>query len=61
MIATVPARVAQQLAEVFPLAVVDLPIRLPQVVSRMYWHERFNTDPTNQWLRQLARAVVVED
>ena len=56
LIATVPSGVAERLAEIFPLAVVELPLSIPRVVSRMYWHERFHRDPANQWLRELAQV-----
>lgn len=54
LIATIPRGVALRFSTLFPLAVLELPFRLPQVVSRMYWHERFHRDAANQWLRSLA-------
>ncbi len=54
LIATIPRDVALRFSMLFRLAVLALPFRLPQVVSRMYWHERFHRDAANQWLRSLA-------
>lgn len=54
LVATIPRAVALRFSTLFPLAVLDLPFRLPQNVSRMYWHERFHRDAANQWLRSLA-------
>jgi len=56
LIATVPSGAAERLAAIFPLAIANLPVSVPRVVSRMYWHERFHRDPANQWLRELAQA-----
>jgi LysR family transcriptional activator of mexEF-oprN operon len=54
LIATVPRLVASRMQGLFPLACVELPVRLPRVVSRMYWHERFHADAANRWLRSLV-------
>ena len=54
LVATVPRPVAGQLQQMFPLQALELPVRLPRVVSRMYWHERFHADAANRWLRTLV-------
>jgi len=60
LIATVP----RGLAETMPrdrIRVFETPIELPQVRVSLYWHERYDRDPGNAWLRELyletARAV----
>ncbi|MCK9512605.1 MAG: LysR family transcriptional regulator [Pigmentiphaga sp.] len=54
MIATIPLGVAKRFSTLFPIKVLKLPFRLPQTLSRLYWHERFHRDPSHQWLRALA-------
>ena len=61
LIATVPRRVAGQLQELFPLACMELPMRLPRVVSRMYWHERCHSDAASRWLRALVELHLGAD
>lgn len=60
LIATVP----RGLAETMPrdrIRVFAPPIPLPQVRISLYWHERYDNDPGNAWLRalylQAARAA----
>ncbi len=48
---TLPRGVAEPLADMLGLAVLDLPLALPDNVLVMTWHERFEEDPANKWLR----------
>jgi DNA-binding transcriptional LysR family regulator len=51
MIATVPERLAQSIAEPFALVWRPHPVALPEVAINMVWHAKFHRDPGNQWLR----------
>jgi DNA-binding transcriptional LysR family regulator len=51
MIATVPERLAQSIAEPFELVWRPHPVALPEVAINMVWHAKFQRDPANQWLR----------
>lgn len=53
MVATVPERLAQSIAEPFGLVSRPHPVRLPQIAINLFWHARFHRDPGNQWLRGL--------
>ncbi len=53
MIATVPERLAQRMAEPFGLISVRHPVELPPVAIHAFWHARFHRDAANQWLRGL--------
>eukprot|EP00611_Tribonema_gayanum_P029020 TRINITY_DN7654_c0_g1_i2.p6 TRINITY_DN7654_c0_g1~~TRINITY_DN7654_c0_g1_i2.p6 ORF type:complete len:224 (-),score=58.86 TRINITY_DN7654_c0_g1_i2:1122-1793(-) len=53
MIATVPARFAEKIAEPFGLRVVDHPAKLPEIAINLFWHTRQHQDPANLWLREL--------
>jgi len=53
MIATVPERLAQSLAEPFGLVWRPHPVALPQIAINLFWHAKLHRDPGNQWLRGL--------
>jgi DNA-binding transcriptional LysR family regulator len=51
MIATVPERLAQSIAEPFGLVWRPHPVALPQIAINLFWHAKVHRDPGNQWLR----------
>lgn len=51
MVATVPERMAERMAEPFGLAYVAHPAALPEVAINAFWHAKFHKAPANQWLR----------
>ena len=51
MVATVPERLAERMAEPFNLAYVAHPAALPEVAINAFWHAKFHKAPANQWLR----------
>ncbi|MBB4895054.1 DNA-binding transcriptional LysR family regulator [Streptomyces olivoverticillatus] len=53
-LALVPAPVGARAAEVMPLAVLEIPLSLPQVPMGMAWHARLDADPAHAWLRRAA-------
>jgi DNA-binding transcriptional LysR family regulator len=53
LVATVPERLAERLAEPFGLVSVPHPARLPEIAINLFWHSKFHKDPANQWLREL--------
>lgn len=52
LIATLPARVAGILADELDLRAFRPPLDLPRIVVSQHWHERFDRDPGNRWLRE---------
>lgn len=52
MVATVPAKLAQQACEPFGLGYVTPPLRLPALHTNILWHRRYHRDGGNQWLRE---------
>ncbi|HZR81603.1 MAG TPA: LysR substrate-binding domain-containing protein [Candidatus Binatia bacterium] len=56
-IATVPARIATELARRHPLRVLRPPLRVPPFTLCQAWHEVHRQDPGHRWLRdQILRA-----
>jgi DNA-binding transcriptional LysR family regulator len=45
------SRLAHAFAELAPLKIMSPPIKLPTYNVSLFWHERFNRDAGNQWLR----------
>lgn len=54
---TMPARLARQLARLYPLRLLPPPIELPSFEYGMYWHPRLDQDPAQRWLREFAARV----
>lgn len=57
---TLPERVAQFLAERFPLKIMDLPRDLPVSNYAMVWHQRWDTSPVHSWVREQIKAIFRE-
>lgn len=51
-IATVHARMAQSLAQRWPLQVIPCPIPIPPLIEVVQWHRYQERDPAILWLRQ---------
>jgi DNA-binding transcriptional LysR family regulator len=53
LVATLPERLAQSVAEPFGLAYVAHPAKLPEISIDLFWHARYHRDPASRWLRTL--------
>jgi DNA-binding transcriptional LysR family regulator len=51
LVATVPERLAAQLAEPFELAYLPHPVQLPEIAINVFWHAKAHRSQANQWLR----------
>jgi DNA-binding transcriptional LysR family regulator len=56
--ATLPRRLAQIFARDGRFQIYDLPVQLPQASVTMHWHENFDHDEGNVWLRELMTDIV---
>jgi DNA-binding transcriptional LysR family regulator len=54
LIATVPERLALELATPFSLSLRALPMALPAAPIHLLWHERVHQDEGNRWLREVV-------
>ncbi|HET7199119.1 MAG TPA: LysR family transcriptional regulator [Burkholderiales bacterium] len=54
LILTLPGRVAKVFERRGTLKSLPLPLALPPAEVAVHWHERFEADPGNRWLRELA-------
>jgi DNA-binding transcriptional LysR family regulator len=51
LIATIPSRLAQMLATLGHVNILKLPFSVPPYSVMQHWHERFDRDMGNRWLR----------
>lgn len=61
LVATVPERLAQRMAEPFGLAFAAHPAKLPEVAINVLWHAKVHKAPDNQWLRGLIFDAFADD
>ncbi|MEN9539363.1 MAG: hypothetical protein RLZZ126_1598 [Pseudomonadota bacterium] len=54
---TVPRQLGQALALQEPVKVLESPVALPTYKVKQHWHERFNADAGNRWLRQVMAEL----
>lgn len=57
LLATMAADVAEPVAPLFGLKVLQPPIDLGSVDMSMYWHERAHKNPAHQWFRKIVADV----
>ena len=60
LVATLPGRVAEMLAQEIGLQVIHPGITLPRVPMGLCWHERSHTDAANKWLRSVFRRLFAD-
>ncbi|MBB2930639.1 LysR family transcriptional regulator [Paraburkholderia silvatlantica] len=56
--ATLPRRLAQIFNRGGEFRIYDLPVELPGAAVTMHWHENFDGDEGNVWLRELMTDIV---
>ena len=59
LIATVPNRVAQTLVKIARVKALAPPYRFPVFSIKQHWHERYQHDPANRWLRSTVAELVL--
>jgi DNA-binding transcriptional LysR family regulator len=60
LVATVPERLAERLAQPFGLAWLPHPVRLPEVSINAFWHAKMHRSPANRWLRSVVFELYAE-
>jgi DNA-binding transcriptional LysR family regulator len=55
---TVPEQLSREVPGAQALRRWRMPFELPKVQLHLYWHANNDTDPTNQWLRDVVMKVV---
>ncbi|HUX25206.1 MAG TPA: LysR family transcriptional regulator [Burkholderiales bacterium] len=60
LIVTLPSRVAAVFARLGKFKVLKLPVDVPSFEVRLHWHQRFDQDPANRWLREVMAELYAE-
>jgi hypothetical protein len=60
LVATVPERIAQMLVRIARVKALSPPFVLPDFSIKQHWHERYQHDTTNQWLRSLVADLFLD-
>ncbi|HKX42343.1 MAG TPA: LysR family transcriptional regulator [Burkholderiaceae bacterium] len=60
LIATVPERVAQQLVRIARVKAIAPPFKMPTFSIKQHWHERYQLDPANRWLRSTLADLFLD-
>ncbi|GGI71346.1 LysR family transcriptional regulator [Shewanella gelidii] len=60
MIMTLPNTYAHFLQGKFPIAIAPLPFEVPPLPIHLYWHQRAELDPINNWLREKIINIAKE-
>lgn len=58
LLVTIPQRLGELLADEERLRVYPVPFPLPEYAVKQHWHERYNNDPGNRWLRALIQELL---
>jgi DNA-binding transcriptional LysR family regulator len=57
LIVTLPSRVLNALGRQCNLQTLTPPVELPPFEVKQYWHERFNHEPANKWIRRTIAGL----
>ncbi|NPC55922.1 LysR family transcriptional regulator [Caenimonas soli] len=57
MLAVLPETLAQAFRQEVGLQVLELPFECPQINVTQQWHERYNRDPAQVWLRECVARL----
>lgn len=60
LVATVPSRVARVFERMGRFKTLRPPVPIPPADVGVHWHERFDQDPGNRWLRELLLELYAE-
>jgi DNA-binding transcriptional LysR family regulator len=57
LIASVPKNLANTFVKSWKLRIVQPPVRFPPFDIAQYWHERYDQEPGNRWLRNTFESI----
>ena len=59
LIATLPRRIGETLAQMAGLRVTNCPLDVPSFSIKQHWHARYHQDPGNRWIRGVAAKLFI--
>jgi DNA-binding transcriptional LysR family regulator len=60
LMVTVPQRVAEALLRIADVKALPPPFELPVIAIKQHWHDRYQQDPANRWLRSVISDLFLE-
>lgn len=60
LIATLPRQIGETLARAAGLDVLPCPLPVPSFMVKQHWHERYQHDPANRWLRGVCATLFLQ-
>jgi DNA-binding transcriptional LysR family regulator len=57
LIATLPNRFARRFLAQHALVIFDLPLKMPTMQNKAFWHERMHSDPKSRWFRKRLAEI----
>jgi len=60
LMVTVPQRVAETLVRIANVKLLAPPYELPAFAIKQHWHDRYQQDPANRWLRSVISDLFLE-
>ena len=61
LLVIVPRQLGRALALQEKIQVLETPVPMPQYKVKQHWHERFNSEPGNSWLRKTMAELFTGD
>ncbi|HSI60415.1 MAG TPA: LysR family transcriptional regulator [Ideonella sp.] len=61
LVATVPERIAQMLVRIAKVKSLSAPFEFPTFAIKQHWHQRYQHDPANRWLRSMVADLFLEE
>lgn len=61
LIITVPQRLAETLVRIADVKMLAPPFEFPSFAIKQHWHERYQQDPANRWLRSVVSDLFLEN
>lgn len=58
LILTLQKRACIELMKKHPLAITELPLKVPPISYFLFWHKRYDKDSSNRWLRQVCSDIL---
>lgn len=60
LVVTIPTMLAESYLPTSNIKLLTPPLKMPVYAIKQYWHERFQEDPANRWLRELFSQLFTD-
>ncbi|QNP48987.1 LysR family transcriptional regulator [Diaphorobacter aerolatus] len=60
LLVTLPEDLGLVFEKLLPIKLLPVPLSVPDIQVKQYWHERLHADPIHEWFRNLVKNVISE-